>query len=76
MEVTKNEEPIEIEDNSSKKILESEIVCDREENNSKKLEIICEGPFAQECEPDNLLHKNVNQLVNNLIQRLWRLIKH
>ena len=51
MEVTKNEEPIEIEDNSSKKIPESEIVCDREENNSKKLEIICEGPLAQECEP-------------------------
>ena len=51
MEVTKNEEPVEREDNSSQKISESEIVCDREDNNSKIPGIFCEEPIAQECEP-------------------------
>ena len=51
LEVSKNEEPIEREDNSSnKKNSESKIVCDREDSNSKKSEIICEYPVAQECE--------------------------
>ena len=43
LEISKNEEPTEREDNSSKKkTSESKIVYDREDSNSKKSEIICE----------------------------------
>ena len=51
LEVTKNEEPIEREDNNSKKNPQFEIVCDREDSNSKKWEIICEEPIEPESEP-------------------------
>ena len=55
LEVTKNEEPVQREDNNSKIFLESEIVyeesIEREDNSSKKSKIICEEPIEQEYEP-------------------------